>query len=483
MIAKFRETAADAQVRFDFGLGKEICGAFNGGKISVNGGLPLLREIDDRMRLTEQIQGCLPEHRAHPEQAVHAQDALIRQSLYQRACGYEDTNDADVVRSDPMFMVACGRRPHSRELASYATLWRFENAVTPESNERLQDLLVEIYIQSQSSPPERLELDMDTTCDPVHGNQQRSFYNRYYRTTCYTPLLMHTSDGFPLAAVLRPGNAGRPDEGLRTLKRVVARLKAAWPDVKILFRADNGFASPEMYAYCESQDITYFICVANNSALKVKPAVKTAVAEAHKQYVDLYGEPAPLHGKSWRQREERIRYSTKEKGRQQEAFELDEKRVRLYIDFQYKADSWPADRRMIGRIDYNEEGEDPMYVVTNYKGGDAKWLYERKYCMRGQDENWIKEQKALKCDRLSCQEFDANQFRLLWHTFAYILVRRVRELLPAQEAHISIGSVISRFFKFGVCVVEKAHRIWLHWPTEYPWRYEFRHALIRLRST
>lgn len=482
MIAKFRGDLSVRQVSFDFGIGCPVVGAFDGGLISVNGGLPLLREVDERLGVTKAICRVLPDHRKMPEKAAHTKEALVRQSLYQRAAGYEDTNDADVARLDPMFVLNCGGRPGQWELASQETLCRFENAVKKAVNDVLEESLLEIYIRKQKVQPKTIELDMDSTCDPVHGNQEGSIYNGYYKTSCYTPLLMYADGGFPLGARLRVGTAGRAEGALAMLKRTIPRLRKEWHDVKILFRGDNGFATPEIYNYLESKKADYLICVANNHALKRKPEVKDAIEAAKQEYVQLFGEPKGLTKKEWRQRQERIRYSTKKEGRQQELFELEEKKVRKYAEFKYQARSWPCERRMICRIDFTEEGAKLIFIVTSIKTGSGKWLYEEKYCRRGQCENWIKEMKALKCDRLSCQEFKTNQFRLLLHTFAYVLVREMRELLGPEDGRISIQAVQTRLLKIGVAVICKARQIQLHWSSWHPWQTEFHKLMIRLRA-
>lgn len=482
MIAKFRGDLSVRQVSFDFGLGCPTVGAFDGGLVSVNGGVPLLREVDERLGLTKAICDVLPDYRKKPERAKHSKDLLVRQSLYQRAAGYEDTNDADVLRFDPMFMLICGRKPGELELASQETLCRFENAVKKAVNDVLEKVLLEIYIKKHKTPPKRIELDMDSTCDPVHGDQEGSIYNGYYKTSCYTPLLMYANDGFPLGARLRVGNAGRADAALPMLKRVIPRLRKEWSGVELFFRGDNGFASPEIYDYLESKNADYMICVASNHALQKKPEVKAGIEEARKEYEALYGKPEGLTKKEWRQRQERIRFSTKKEGRMQELSELEQKKVRKYVEVTYQARSWSRERRVICRIEFTEEGASLVFVVTSIKTGTAKWLYEERYCRRGQCENWIKEMKALKCDRLSCQEFKANQFRLLLHTFAYVLVREMRELLGPEDGRMSIQSVQTKLLKIGVTVVSTARQVKLHWSSWHPSQSEFHKLMIRLRA-
>ena len=453
------EAQGKRQLRFDFGLGKGVVGEFDGGRISSDGGLVLLRQADDRLRLTEQAAFCLGDRR-RSGQIRHEMQDLLRQRLYMIASGYEDANDAEQLRSDPMHKLCVGREPESgADLASQPTLSRLENRVTEEELELLQELLLHLYIQRFKRAPRKVVLDIDTTCDEVHGYQQLSFLNGFYNTYCYVPMFIFDQDGYPLAARLRAGNAAPAEGTMRCLRPVVESLKAAWPGVKIELKADAAFGLPELYEYCEAQDITYFIGAKAHHGLKSNS--QDLVKLVWREFESLYGEP-PLQPKTkaWRQREERIRFASKDEGRMQERFETERR-----------------DRRIIVRCDVTDDGTELRYIVTNSQSSRPKWIYETKYCRRCQCENWIKELKDLKCDRLSCQEFSANQFRLLLHTLAYILVREVRERLPRSARQISARTLISRFIKVGVLVRESVRRISLHWSSSYPWQEWFR-ALV-----
>jgi hypothetical protein len=467
-----------SQLAFDLDFGKEVVGAFDGGSISTDGGLVLLRQIDNKLRLSEQINFCIADQR---QQAAvkHKQEEIIRQRLYAIAAGYEDANDANFLRDDAMHRMSV-KGSVREELASQPTISRLENSVVEKENEFLQELLPVLYIQQFKKPPHKVVLDVDTTCDEAHGYQQLTFFNGFYGTYCYVPMFIFDSNGFPLSALLRAGNAAPAEGALKMLKQVVEHLRQAWPDVAIDFRGDAAFCLPELYSYCEKNRIQYFIGLKPNHSVDCK--TRDLVSQAKSMYESVYGQSKPLiHGKkdkrlalvAWRKKEERIRFSSKEEGRIQEHFE-DEKRIRLVGDFPYEAREWRCERRVICRVDYTEEGPDVRYIITNNVYGRPKWIYEDKYCRRGQCENWIKEIKNyLKCDRTSCQEFAANQFRLLLHVFAYLLLREIRNKLPSKTANISVQTVMQRFIKIGVLVKETTRKIWLHYSSGYPAQLEF----------
>lgn len=483
---EFSEPQHDLQMRFDFGLGKSVVGNFDAGQVSSDGGLVLVRGVDDRLRLSEQIAYCLAERRQKGK-IKHSVLSQIRQRLNMIVAGYEDLNDADQLASDGIHKLVAGRNPQTEPgLASDATLGRLEIGRSEQELTFLQELLVHVFIQQQKRNPERITLDMDTTCDEVHGYQQLSFYNGFYKTYCYTPLFIFAGP-FPLAAVLRAGNAAPAEGAVKALRPVIAALRQAWPNVIIELRADAGFSTPELYKFCEDAQIYYYIGLKPNGHMHLKARRLISLAKA--QFEKLYGpveevttkKAKKLRKEKWRRKEEQIRFATKEKGRMQEHFEDEyDYRTRLVGDIDYQADSWKTKRRVIARCDYTTEGPEIRYIVTNYTGGRPKWIYEDKYCKRGQCENYIKELKALKCDRLSAQESRTNQFRLLMHTFAYILIDGLKTLLPKKYSQCSAETVRNRLIKIAVVVKESARQIRLHWTSHCPWESQFRTVAMRL---
>lgn len=488
MRVKSSGEASNVQLNFDFELGKPVAVTFDGGKISSDGGVVLLRQVDNKLKLSEQLAAILGDKR-HPGRVKHSLCLQLRQRLYMIGSGHEDANDADHLRFDPAHMVAFGRRPEDALAgASQETLCRLENSMTEAQLSVMQRFLVMLFIARHKKAPEKLVLDMDTTCDEVHGYQQLSFYNGFYSTYCYVPLFIFSEDGFPLAAVLRAGNASPAGYAVEALAPVVAELRKAWPAVRIELRADAAFCTPAIYRFCEENCVTYFIGFKDNHSLFCK--IKPFIEEAKAKYEALFGEAAVLvhHKKqkkllreAWRRKEERSRFSSKTEGRLQEHFEEEVRRIRVMRELSYQADAWTMARRIVIRIDYTHEGPEIRYVVTNHEGGRPAWIYEDKYCQRGQCENWIKELKILKCDRLSCQEFNANQFRLLLHVLAYILLRELRNHLSPSERAISIDTLMLRLIKVGAVVRETARRISLQLAAAFPWQLQYRYTYLRLR--
>lgn len=452
------------QLKFDFGTGKPVTGAFDGGLISTDGGLGLIRLADEALELTQNASFCIGEKR-RPDAVKHKLLDLLRQRIYAIASGYEDGNDANSLRFDPMHKLVLGNGEKDPNLASQPTMSRLENSITKEELSFLQDLLVHTYIRKHKKQPKKLVLDLDTTCDPVHGHQQLSFYNGFYGTFCYIPMFVFDESGYPLAALLRPGNSDVGGDAARVLRNILTILRKQWKHIPIEFRGDAAFCRREVYQVCEEFGVTYFIGLKSNHNLRC--LAKDLIAKTKSEFESLYGETPMMDKSAWRRKEEQMRFSSKEEGRVQEIHEA-EKYVRRVGELAWRGRGYTSDMRVICRADYSKAGSELRFVVTNHKGGNPKWLYENKYCRRGQCENWIKELKMIDVDRLSCQEFNANQFRLLEHVFAYILLHELRLRLPKESSNVSIQILVLQFIKIGVLVKESVRRITLHWTSSYP---------------
>lgn len=467
---KLNDNEKQGQMTLDLGLGKEIEAKFDGGLISSDGGLVLLRKADEKLRLLESAVPCLEDKR-QPELVVHSLLQLLRQRVYAIAAGYEDCNDAKILRLDPMHKLVLDRLPADEiNGASQPTLSRFENAIDTASIEALQKLLVHIFISMHKNPPSAVKIRLDGTDDETHGYQQMSFWNGFYQSTCFTPLFIFEDSGFPLAAVLRPGNAAPAAQTLETMKKIVKELRLAWPGIRIELLADAGFAIPELYDFCEDNNIYYAICLKPNEILQ-KHASKTIkqckanwTALGHEMHDYIPGEKGH---QIWKEREEKKRYASKSEGRMQEHRKQDSLMAREFDTFDYQAESWRRQRTIVVKCDYSLNGSDVRYVVTNFRGRTPKRLYEDIYCKRSRCENWIKELKnQLNCDRTSCQEFVANQFRLLLHTFAYVLLWEIRK--DAGYEHVEIRTVMLYLIKVSALVKETARKIWLHLSSSHP---------------
>jgi Transposase DDE domain group 1 len=421
---------------------KPVVVTADGGALTSDAGVLLLREVDERLGLTRGLADCLPDRR-EPAKVRHSCLALLRQRLYQIALGYEDCNDADSLRSDPALKLAVGKTPSDPELASQPTLSRWENQVTRETCWRLSEALLECFLQRhRERPPQRLVLDVDATDDEVHGHQQLSFFHGYYDEHCYLPLLVFAQqeeggEQELLAALLRPGNVHAGHRAMSLLRRLVVRLREAFPECVIELRADSGLALPEVYEGCEALELPYTISLAKNSRLLAWAAPWLAEARA-------------IHA------------------------EVGEK-VQVFGAFPYAADSWSQPRRVICKAEVMSQGENPRFVVSSRRDLEPEAHY-RFYCQRGDPENRIKELKeGLHADRLSCHRFWANQFRLLLHAAAYVLFQTLRRALAGTElAAAQVSTLRLRLLKVGARIRERVRRVTVSLPSAYPWFEDWR---------
>ena len=411
---------------------------FDGGHLASDGGLVLVQRVDAMLGLTARLAACIRDVR-DPKLVEQPLLILLRQRVFGLACGYEDCNDFDTLRRDPLFKLTAGRQPLTGlDLGSQPTLSRLENAVGAKDLVRLSRALVERFVErNQAAPPRRIILDADATDDPTHGQQELEFYHGYYDHHCYLPLLVYaTADAGQqelLAAVLRPGNVHAGHRAVAVLRRIVKQLRAAFPQAEILLRGDAGFALPEVYEYCEQADIPYVLSLAKNSRLLAQAEPFLAAARAS------YAETG--------------------------------EKVRRFGEFRYAAASWPHERRVIVKAEVLPKGENPRFVVTNLPAPEASALYAL-YTQRGDVENRIKELKEdLKSGRTSCHRFLANQFRLLLHAAAFLLIQELQRCLAGTElAKAQAGTIREKLLKVGARVRQTFRRIWVQLPSSYPYQ-------------
>jgi Transposase DDE domain group 1 len=393
---------------------------FDGGQISSDGGLPWVVHAEAVLGVCAALAASVPEWRRGGVR--HSLEALVRQRVFQIACGYEDQNDADRLRSDPMFKLACGRLPASEaDLASQPTLSRLENAVDRWAVERLAATLADVYVRERgrAGAPTRIVLDLDGTDDPAHGEQEGVRYHGYYRQHMYHPLLAFDGDtGQLITAVLRPGNVHGSRFVVLVLRRLLRKLRAAWPEVPVEVRADSGFATPRLFAWCEAHQVDYTIGLIPNPVLERRAAALLAEAQA-------------------------------------QSAERDGAKVRLADETRYQAGTWPVARRVVFKAEILEKGPNTRFVVTTRSDAPLD-LYDW-YVDRGEAENRIKDFKnALSADRLSDHGFWANAFRLLLHAAAYWLLDQLRRwLLSAQAARLQFDTLRLRVLKIGGWVRER----------------------------
>jgi len=434
---------------------------FHGGRIVSDAGLLAVRALERPLRVLADLAGRLPDPRS-PRFIRHSVEAILTQQVYALLAGYPDHNDADDLRTDPLFQILADVRPDPEQpLACGSTLARFQYAFTrrqaelpPEQRpvllevraaqtERLKVLngyLPDLFIRTRAQPPAEIILDVDATDDPTHGGQALSGYHGYFRQHQYFPLHVYEGHtGFPLAVWLRPGTAHASLGAVDILRPLVARLRAAWPGVTILVRADNGLGVPAVYAFCEAEGLDYVIGYATNAVLERATA---QALDDLQLYHRCYGRRDPHL-----QRFEEVR--------------------------DYQAGSWPYPRRVIAKVEVTPQGSQRRFVVTN-RVGPPEVIYRGMYVQRGAvPEQPIGEMKnGLRCDRLSSSGFCANALRLLVHALAYAIVVLFREAAAGvQEVAVaSVGTLRQRRWKAGAVVVTGARRVWLQLSETWPYR-------------
>jgi hypothetical protein len=411
--------------------GKAIVARFDGGRLSSDGGLLVLREIERRLKVAERLAACIDDPR-DPDNIVHTVADIIRFRLLMIAAGYEDGNDATGLRTDPVFKLALERPPSERDLCSQSTISRLENLPDARTLLRLGRALVDLYCASFRQVPCRITLDLDDTFDAVHGGQQLRLFNAHYDDYGFQPIVVFDQDGRFVTALLRPAKRPKGVEIRAFLRRLVRAIRANWPNVQILVRADSHYACPEVLDWCEANGLDYVLGLAPTRTLKRHV---TGLAESTSGRFKA----APAAGK-----------------------------VRRFKEFYAAAGSWSRVRRIVARVEAGADGIDTRFIVTNLGHGSGRSLYQELYCRRGQAENHIKAWKAhLAADRTSCPKATANQFRLFLHAGAYWLLWSLRALMPRASSWrvAQFDTLRLRLIKTAARIVELKSRIKVHLPS------------------
>ena len=414
---------------------REIEADFSGGAIGSDGGLMLVRQVDRKIGLSAEVAAALCDPR-DPERIRHPLRDLIAQRLYGLCCGYEDLNDHDVLRHDPLMQTAVGKVD---ELASSPTFSRLETRATRADVMALNRVLVDQFIAAQRQAPRELVLDVDASDVPLHGNQERSEFQGYYDHYCYLPLYVFCGQAM-LACVLRPSRIDGAKHAAAVIRLIVTRLRQAWPLVRIVVRGDSGFCRQRLIRWCERRGVGYVIGVARNARLHRYVAVWERELEA--------------------------------------SFVRDGTKQRVIREFRYAADSWNTERRIITRLEYGSQGTNPRFVVTNLDLPAAD-LYDRLYCQRGEAENRIKEaQLDLFGTRASCHKFLANWLRLMFAALAYTLMQRLRDIALAgtELAKATAHTIRVKLLKIGAAVLRNTRRVRILLASYHPLRAVFLQA-------
>src|SRR5215211_4865466 len=426
--------------------GKPLIARFDGGQLSSDGGLLALREVEQRLGLAERLAACIDDPRASAR-VRHGLADILRFRMLMIAAGYEDGNDADSLRHDPVFKLALNQLPDGAALCSQPTISRLENLPDLRALLRMARAMVGLYCASFRRVPRRIVLDLDDTFDAVHGEQQLRLFNAYYDEYGFQPIVVFDGEGRPVAAMLRPARRPSGAEARGFLRRLVRGIRGHWPRVEILIRADSHYCAPEVLDFCRAEGLDFVLGVAATSTLRRH-------VEALERSTATRRAAMPGTDKLRRSRE-----------------------------FYDGAGSWSRVERIIARVEASAQGTDTRFVVTNLAGGTARRIYEDLYCQRGQAENHIKAWRLhLAADRTSCSKASANQLRLMLHTGAYWLLWSLRSLMPKRSTWrvAQFDTLRLRLVKLATRVVALKTRVMLHLPSACPDQAILRLALERL---
>jgi hypothetical protein len=426
--------------------GKSILARFDGGQLSSDGGLLALREVERRLGIADRLAASIDDPRA-PERVRHGLAAILRFRMLMIAAGYEDGNDADALRHDPVFKLALDQLPDGAALCSQPTISRLENLPDVRALLRMARAMVGLYCASFRQVPRRIVLDVDDTFDAVHGGQQLRLFNAYYDEYGFQPIVVFDGEGRPVAAMLRPARRPSGAEARAFLRRLVRGIRSHWPRVEILIRADSHYCAPEVLDFCRAEGLDFVLGVAATSTLRRH-------VEALEQSTAARRAAMPGTDK-----------------------------LRRYKEFYDGAGSWSRVERIIARVEASARGTDTRFVVTSLAGGTARRIHEDLYCQRGQAENHIKAWRLhLAADRTSCSRASANQLRLMLHTGAYWLLWSLRSLMPKRSTWrvAQFDTLRLRLVKIATRVVALKSRVMLHLPSACPNQAILRLALQRL---
>ena len=441
----------DSGTRLEFFQEKNASYDFEGGELTSDSGMLLIRELDEKAGFTSSLASCIDDWR-DPNLITHPMVDLLRERLYFLIAGYEDCNDAKTLAHDPGFKVSLGRTldettKEGLDLASQPTLSRLENGVTRKDIKRMAEHAIDHWLDRFEVCPDELVLDADSTDDPTHGGQQLALFHGYYGQCMYHPLII-SCNGYVILAILRPGKCHASRKVISILKFLLKRIRQRFPKAHIQFRADAGFGIPRLYEYLESESIDYAIGLISNAVL----------LESNRDQID----------------------------RAKESYEHTGEKQRMFGSFLYQAGSWSKERRVIAKAEYLDLGPNNRFVVTNMRA-PAQSIYDDFYVQRGSSENWIKEIKnGFKGDRLSCHRFIANQFRLMVTVAAHQLFQHLKPLLKGTTLEAaSIETVRTKLIKVAGRIRQTVRRIWIHLCSSYPYRslFETLHRKILLLET
>lgn len=456
------------QLEFQGLTRRTVVASFDGGTVSSDGGVLLLAEVDQRLGLLEQFAACFKDHR-NPDLVEHSVEELVRQRVFGLALGYEDLNDHDELRTDPLLASVVGKsdptgsdrrqeQDRGKPLAGKSTLNRLEWGTVKQDRyrkisldtEAVDRFFVDVFLAAYRKAPEEIVLDLDATDDPLHGEQEGRFFHGYYGGYCYLPLYIFCGSHL-LCSRLREANVDASFGAVAELERIVARIRQSWPEVRVIVRGDSGFAREELMSWCESHGVDFVLGLARNARLQ--RALGGELEQARAQ------------------------------------FEESGKAARVFKDFVYRTKkSWSRQRRVVGKAEHLSKGANPRFIVTSLSSErwNAQELYERLYCARGEMENRIKEQQlCLFADRTSTHHLSSNQVRLWFSSVAYVLLNELRRLGLAGTdlAQARCDTIRTKLLKIGAQVKVTVRRVWVHLASSSPYAALFTQVLGHLRAS
>ena len=417
--------------------GTKVIADFDGGQISSDGGALLLKETEQQVGIIDAIEAALNDRRDQ-RYVKHPLAEQLQQRTYQIACGYEDANDSNTLRYDPVFKICAGKTPESDEaLSSQPTISRFESAPSRTELYKIALAFVENFIDSYHEEPKVIVLDFDDTEDTVHGGQQLALFNGYFNDYCFMPLHIYEGlSGKLICAILKPGKRLTGKTILVILKRLIAQLRKHWKNTLIIFRGDSHFTAPEIMEWIDEQENVSFV-----TGLSGNPVLKKKAATTVQSAKNLY--------------------------------EKRQSKVKLFHSFYYQAESWAKPRRVVVKVEVDSSEGKPnlRFIVTDLEQAKTQTLYQHIYCARGNCELYIKDHKTyLKSDRTSCHRFQANQFRLFLHSAAYVLIHAMQHSIfkGTDFAKATMRTIQLKVLKIGARVRQLKTKIKVELPTAFP---------------
>jgi len=436
---------------------RQIVAEFSGGTISSDGGGLLLQETDSKMNLLARFSQCFVDGR-NQDLIEHSVEQMIRQRVYALALGYEDLNDHEQLRQDPLLAVMAGKeQPGTEALAGKSTLNRMELGTGMPTRykkitfwrDSVDELLVDVFLEAHPVPPQQIVLDLDTTDMALHGNQEGKFYHGYYKHYCYLPLYIFCGDHV-LCARLRPSSIGASVGSRKEVERIVKQIRQRWPVVEIILRGDSGFCSDELMTWCEQSRVEYVVGMARNQ--RVEGLIAGPLAEAKQQ------------------------------------FEATQQPARSFVEFEHETlkGTWSKKRRVVAKAEYIDGKSNPRFIVTSLdsESWEKQKLYEELYCARGDMENRIKEQFVLFADRVSASTLRANQLRIYLSVIAYTLMNGLRRLglRATTMATAQVGTIRLKLLKIGALIKVTVRKVWVRMASSYPYQALFSQVLQQLRT-